>query len=210
MHPATDRYARLFRAVETIGHLAEQVTSDAIDSLLAHPLTHTHIDDTTLNALRGTSDAITTLRRALTALLEAAAAPTDETLDAPASKGSKSHQLVKAPEPAGPKVIDAAEAWRRAHLHLPAGSEHPIVFHIQELEEVYRALPVIVELPAPDPIPTIESATTFLIDKSTGAVTLWPLLPTQTIAHEYRRYRQSGHPGLGINIWPLNHECLNL
>lgn len=86
-------------------------------------------------------------------------------------------------------TVDAAEAWRRAHLHLPRRREDPILIHIQEFEDGYQAIPILATLPEPSRVPTIETPTTLVIDKTTGTVTRWPLLPLDILANQYRRYQ---------------------
>ncbi|GAA0284362.1 hypothetical protein GCM10009527_095540 [Actinomadura nitritigenes] len=185
MHPAADRYTRLLRAVETVGKLAQQGDIETIEHLLTQPTT-TRLDASTANALRNARDSILVIRRALTALLEAAhedgttlnviARPTG---DDPTSLGHRS--------------IDRAEAWRRAHRHLPSHGTTLLLLHIEEFQDGFRALPVQVDIPEPPSIPSLETPTTLAVDKTTGAVTRWPLLSLDVLSRQYRRYRQ-GEP----------------
>jgi hypothetical protein len=50
-----------------------------------------------------------------------------------------------------------------------------------------------VAIPDPALVPTIETPTALVVDKVTGAVTRWPLLPLPVLERQYRRY-QSGQP----------------
>ncbi|MGI5325053.1 hypothetical protein [Actinomadura nitritigenes] len=87
-------------------------------------------------------------------------------------------------------MIDAAEAWRRARLRLPEGNdESALLIRIQEFEDGYLAVPVRVAIPEPPPIPTAETPTGLVVDKSTGVVTRWPLLPLPVLARQYRFYQ---------------------
>lgn len=164
MH-AAGRHAHLLQALENIRTLAERADRNAIDRLLTQPSTASHLDDHTLDFLRRAQDLIFITTQTLTAML--------------ASDGSSSRP---------PAHLDAAEAWRRAHLHLPHRDDAPILVHIQEFEEGYQATPILVPIPEPPQVPTMETATTLVIDKTTGTVTRWPLLPLDTLARQYRRY----------------------
>ncbi|GAA0544257.1 hypothetical protein GCM10009546_02890 [Actinomadura livida] len=63
-----------------------------------------------------------------------------------------------------------------------------MLLHIEEFDDGYRATPVAVSLPEPPRVPTIKPPATLVIDKTTGAVTRWPLLPINVLAKQYRRY----------------------
>ncbi|MVZ99048.1 hypothetical protein F8568_001325 [Actinomadura sp. LD22] len=185
MSPAADRYTRLLQAVETVGKLAEQGDIETIEHLLTQP-TATRLDTSATNALRNVRDSILTIRRALTALLQAA------------HEDGTSPSLITRPTAddatsAGHCSIDRAEAWRRVHRHLPRHGSTPLLLHIEEFEDGFRALPVQADMPEPPSIPTLETPATFAVDKATGAVTRWPLLSLDVLARQYRRYRQ-GEP----------------
>lgn len=165
MHPAANRHAHLLQALENIRTLAERADRNAIDRLLTQPSATRHLDDHTLDFLRRAQDLIFTTTQTLTTML--------------ASDGSSSSH---------PAHLDAAEAWRRAHLHLPYRDDALVLVHIQEFGEGYQAIPILVPIPEPPPVPTSETATTLVIDKTTGTVTRWPLLRLDTLARQYRRY----------------------
>lgn len=65
--------------------------------------------------------------------------------------------------------------------------------HIQEFGAGFLAVPVRVDIPEPPPVPTAETPMGLVVDKSTGTVTRWPLLPLPVLARQYRRY-QNGQP----------------
>lgn len=165
MHPAANRHAHLLQALENIRTLAERADRNAIDRLLAQPSTASHLDEPTLDFLRRAQDLISITTQTLTRM--------------PASDGSPSSH---------PAHFDAAEAWRRAHLHMPYRDDALVLIHIQEFGEGYQAIPILVPIPEPPLVPTIETATTLVIDKTTGTVTRWPLLRLDTLARQYRRY----------------------
>ncbi|MEV5831566.1 hypothetical protein AB0L25_38995 [Spirillospora sp. NPDC052242] len=94
---------------------------------------------------------------------------------------------------AAQNTVGAAEAWHRVRQHLPGDNDQPILLHVQEFEDGFLVLPVVVELPEPPPVPDIDTVTTFVVDKATGTVTRWPLLKFDILTDQYRRYRR-GEP----------------
>ncbi|QKG20112.1 hypothetical protein ACTIVE_1748 [Actinomadura verrucosospora] len=76
---------------------------------------------------------------------------------------------------------------------LPDRQGESVLVHIQEFEDGFLAVPVQVAIPEPSPVPTIETSSAFVVDRTTGAVTRWPLLPLDVLARQYRRY-QNGQP----------------
>ncbi|MER6808101.1 hypothetical protein ABT299_02370 [Spirillospora sp. NPDC000708] len=85
-------------------------------------------------------------------------------------------------------MIDAAEAWRRARARWPCSDQEPTLIHIREFGDGFLAVPVQVVMPEPPPIPTAETPVGLVVDKASGAVTRWPLLPLPVLALQYRRY----------------------
>ncbi|MFF4242622.1 hypothetical protein ACFYYL_42725 [Actinomadura geliboluensis] len=164
MH-AADRDTHLLQALENIRTLAERADRNVIDRLLTQPAATRHLDYHTLDFLRRAQDLIFITTQTLTTVL--------------ASDGSSSRH---------PAHLDAAEAWRRAHLHMPCRDDALVLIHIQEFGEGYQAIPILVPVPEPPLVPTIETATTLVIDKTTGTVTRWPLLRLDTLARYYRHY----------------------
>ncbi|MEU4827070.1 hypothetical protein AB0H37_34800 [Actinomadura sp. NPDC023710] len=193
MPTEADRLAHLRRSAEKIRMLAERADRTAIDRLLARPDATDQLDAPTLDFLRQAHDLVCSTTQALTTALENAK-PTCN--DAGQPTGVPSADLYLAPlcadsrTPAGSQPLDTADAWHRAHLRLPHRHDAPILIHIREFEDGYQAIPISVPIPDPPPIPTVETATTLVIDKSTGTVTRWPLLPLDTLARLYRRYQQ--------------------
>lgn len=188
MHAATDRLAHLLQDVENIWRLAERADSEAIENLLAQPVAD-HLDDHTLNFLRRAQDLIFITTRTLTMVLRTAAPSTtrgcqqEETTDT----GSCFPSLLASQHP---MPLDAAEAWRRARLHFSRHHEDSILIHIKEFEEGYQAIPIVASVPEPPPVPTIETPTTLVLDKATGAATLWPLLRLEVLARHYLSYKR--------------------
>ncbi|MFA1551778.1 hypothetical protein [Actinomadura chokoriensis] len=161
MHTTADR-APLLQGIESIRTLAELADPTAIARLLDQPAAISHLDDHTLDFLRRAQDLLLATTRTLTGALEPTRRPT---------------------------TIDIAEAWHRALLHLPRRDDGPVLIHIQEFEDAYQAIPILVPIPEPPPVPTLETATTLVIDKTTGTVTRWPLLPLDVLTSQYRRYK---------------------
>ncbi|MES9541863.1 hypothetical protein [Actinomadura sp. NPDC000600] len=192
MYIEADRLARLRRSAEQIRMLAERADRTAIDRFLARPETAHQLDAPTLDFLRQAQDLISTTTQVLTTALEAAD-PSHNDGGQPAAACNA--DLYLAPlgagdvAPASTRLVDIAEAWRCAHLLLSRHHDNPILIHIQEFEDGYQAIPIAAHIPEPPPVPTIET-TTLVIDKITGTVTRWPLLPLDALARLYRRYQQ--------------------
>ncbi|MEU8305962.1 hypothetical protein AB0C84_20620 [Actinomadura sp. NPDC048955] len=193
MPTEADRLAHLRRSVEKIRMLAERADRTAIDRLLARPDAANQLDAPTLDFLRQAQDLVCFTTQALTTALEIAK-PTCNDGDQPTGVPNTDLHLAQpsaAPlTPTASLPLDTAEAWRRAHLRLPHRHDTPTLIHIREFEDGYQAIPISVPIPEPPPIPTVETATTLVIDKSTGTVTRWPLLPLDTLTRLYRRYQQ--------------------
>ncbi|MEU9867883.1 hypothetical protein AB0C87_08545 [Actinomadura sp. NPDC048021] len=193
MPTEADRLALLRRSAEKTRMLAERADRTAIDRLLARPDAANQLDAPTLDFLRQAQDLVCSTAQALTTALEIAK-PTCN--DGSQPTGVPGADLYLAPlcanslTPATSHPLDTAEAWRRAHLRLPHRGDVPILIHIREFEDGYQAIPISVPIPEPPPIPTVETAMTLVIDKSTGTVTRWPLLPLDALARLYRRYQQ--------------------
>ncbi|MEU8124941.1 hypothetical protein AB0C21_40040 [Spirillospora sp. NPDC049024] len=193
MNIEADRLAHLRRSSEKIRMLAERADRTAIDRFLARPETARQLDAPTLDFLRQAQDLISTTAQVLTTALEAAD-PSHNDGGQPAAASNP--DLYLAPPGAGAvtspstRPLDTAEAWRCAHLRLSRHHDDPILIHIQEFEDGYQAIPIAVHIPEPPPVPTVETATTLVIDKTTGTVTQWPLLPLDALARLYRRYRR--------------------
>lgn len=190
MHPAANRHAYLLQALDNIRALAERANSDAIDSLLAQPPDPRHLDDHTLDFLRRAKDLIFITTQTLTTMLETEGGSSRHGSQRDEASYNAASHIAYSPSltPNHPAHLDAAEAWRRAHLHLPYRDDAPVLIHIQEFAEGYQAIPILVPIPEPPSMPTIETATTLVIDKTTGTVTRWPLLRLDALARQYRRY----------------------
>ncbi|MFB4295421.1 hypothetical protein [Actinomadura sp. NTSP31] len=81
-----------------------------------------------------------------------------------------------------PVTIDRAEAWRRADAWFNRDGD-PVPVGIEEFADGFAAWRT-----------TAASGETFqiaVIDRRCGALTLWPPLPLDTLASEYRAYRNS-------------------
>jgi hypothetical protein len=187
MHTIDDRYVRLLQALETVGKLTQQGDTEAIERLLAQPVSTTRFDAPTIGTLRHARDSILAIRRALLALLETAAA------DGPTPNLATTREPSDESTTVGHGAIDCAEAWRRANLRLLDHGGTSVLLHVEEFAEGYRAIPVLVEIPEAPSTPTLETPTTLVIDKTTGAVTYWPQLSLDVLAQQYRRYRR-GEP----------------
>ena len=184
MHNAADLHARLARAIEDLRALVGRVDSNGSDLVLDQ-----------LTSSGDLTDAVACLRHAHELLINIAETLTS-VVGAHHTHGNchdrfsrQHHATVPALTPQDFTTIDAAEAWRRAHLHLPDHRDDPILIHIQEFEDGYQAIPILATIPEPPPVPTVETPTTLVIDKTTAIVTRWPLLPVDVLANQYRRYQ---------------------
>ncbi|MFF0520720.1 hypothetical protein ACFYTC_18560 [Actinomadura nitritigenes] len=184
MRPAADRYTRLLRAVETVGKLAQRCDTESLDHLLDRSATVTRLDASTIDALRHTRDSMLMVRRALTTLLEAT------TADAPNANPVAIRRPLDEPLPTGYRTIDRAEAWRRAYQHLPSHGSTPLLLHIEEFEDGFRALPISPEMPEMPSVPTLKAPATLVVDKASGSVSRWPMLALDVLARRYPHYRQ--------------------
>ena len=186
MNPAADYHTQLLHGIENIRARAERADRRAIDHLLTHPAAG-HLDAHTLDFLRHAQDLILITAQALTSSIGTPESPsTSSRQDEGADTAPTTRRRQPTPDHTTP--LDAAEAWRRAHLYLPTHHEEPILIHVQEFQDGYQAIPIPLAIPEPPPVPTIESPTTLVIDKTTGTVTRWPLLPLDVLANQYRRY----------------------
>jgi hypothetical protein len=183
MHTGADLHARLARDIEALRNLAGRVDSNGGDRVLDQ-LTRTGDLDDIIVFLRRAHDHLISVTETLTLVIGAHGVHEDSSghpdlRDQAKGFASTPHDFIR---------VDAAEAWRRAHLHLTDHRDTPILLHIEEFEDGYRATPVLVSLPKPPRVPTVTTPTTFVIRKTTGAVTRWPLLPLDVLAKQYRRY----------------------
>ena len=185
MHIAADLSARLVRAIEDIKVLAERADGEGINRVLDQLTRTGDLDDDTIAFIRRVHALLTSTVQTLTLVIEANHIRRGSS-DHP---GFAHHTAVVAPNLHEVITVDAAEAWRRAHLHLPSRHD-AILIHIQEFEEGYQAIPVPAPIAETPRVPSIDTPTTLVIDKITGAVTRWPLLPLDVLAKQYRRYQR--------------------
>lgn len=189
-------HADFLRDFESIRTLAERADRTAIDRFLNQPSATSQLDDHTLDFLRRIQNLVLATTQKLTRALDTGELPTKCSCRQDGTPNSEDcstpYSLATAAPSAAfecPAALDTAEAWRRAHVRLPTHDEDPILIHIREFEDGYQAIPVVVAIPTPPPVPTIETPTTPVIDKVTGTVTWWPLLPLDVLARQYRRYK---------------------
>jgi hypothetical protein len=90
---------------------------------------------------------------------------------------------------ARPYGIDRAEAWRRAETWLTRGGALRVAVAVEEFSEGYIARPV--------PYGPDEHERVVVVDRRTGGLTLWPVLPENVLTEQYRRYKLGLHLGLG-------------
>jgi hypothetical protein len=81
-----------------------------------------------------------------------------------------------------PVAIDRAEAWRRADAWFNREGG-PVPVGVEEFADGFAAWRTVAA-----PGETVKVA---VIDRRCGALTLWPPLPLDALAREYRAYRQS-------------------
>ncbi|TDC68082.1 hypothetical protein E1200_12785 [Actinomadura sp. GC306] len=78
--------------------------------------------------------------------------------------------------------VDRPEAWRRADDYYVRTAGHPVPLTIDSFEDGFVARPGTPPPEAPDNV--------LVIDRNTGALTLWPAYDTGTLAIEYRAYKR--------------------
>ncbi|MEU6041228.1 hypothetical protein ABZ801_38130 [Actinomadura sp. NPDC047616] len=90
-------------------------------------------------------------------------------------------------------TIDAAEAWRRARSHFKESGEEEPLISIQPFPEGFLARHVHTALPAPPALPEPSTERVLVVDRITGQLTVWPLMPLTTTSTQYRRFKR-GEP----------------
>jgi hypothetical protein len=95
---------------------------------------------------------------------------------------------------AQPYGIDRAEAWRRAETWLTRGGRRQVAVAVAEFTEGYIARPV--------PRDPDEHERLVVVDRRTGGITLWPSLPEDVLAEQYRRYNLGLRLGLDSGADP--------
>jgi hypothetical protein len=186
MPAATDRHAHILRGAESIQRLAERADPQAIERLLTQPAA-AHLDDDTLDFLHRARNLVSITAQALVTVLESTASSTMRGYEQEQTSANCPTPSLAAQHP-GP--LDAAEAWRRARLYFSRQHEDPILVHIEEFDHGYQAMPIVLSLPELPSSPTIETPTTLVFDKTTGAAPLWPLLRLDVLASHYRSYKR--------------------
>ncbi|MEV5576611.1 hypothetical protein AB0L06_41840 [Spirillospora sp. NPDC052269] len=107
------------------------------------------------------------------------------------------HQLDKLP------CVDAAEAWRRAHPRRRPADRGEVVSTVTEIADAYVVRSMVIE-PPPVPIRVEPSSErVLLVDKVTGQVVIWPLMPLPALERGYSRYRQGART---ISLMPKPHS----
>ncbi|MFA1550438.1 hypothetical protein [Actinomadura chokoriensis] len=74
--------------------------------------------------------------------------------------------------------VDRAEAWRRADAWFERSEGRPVLLSVESFGEGFVARP------GPEDCESV-----LIIDRRTGALTLWPPMDTGTLASEYHRYK---------------------
>ncbi|MBC6462092.1 hypothetical protein [Actinomadura sp. HBU206391] len=97
---------------------------------------------------------------------------------------------------AQPYGIDRAEAWRRAETWLTRGGRPRVAVAVEEFAEGYIARPI------PYGPEEHEHERVVVVDRRTGGLTLWPVLPENVLAEQYRRYKLGLHLGLDPGTHP--------
>lgn len=80
--------------------------------------------------------------------------------------------------------VDRPEAWRRADDYYVRTAGHPVPLIIDSFDVGFVARPGLPPPQTPDNV--------LVIDRNTGALTLWPAYDTDTLATKYRTYRHGG------------------
>ncbi|MEU5882844.1 hypothetical protein [Spirillospora sp. NPDC047279] len=91
-------------------------------------------------------------------------------------------------------LIDAGEAWNRGQSALRLNDpERPLLLAVEEFSEGFVIRPVDHALPPPPPVPTLATERVLIVDKRTGEITDWPLMPLTSMSVQYRRFKD-GRP----------------
>ncbi|TDD74231.1 hypothetical protein E1293_29885 [Actinomadura darangshiensis] len=78
--------------------------------------------------------------------------------------------------------VDRPEAWRLADAWYTKTAGHPVLLSVESFVEGFIARPATSPPEAPDNV--------LIIDRNTGALTLWPSYDTDTLASEYHNYKR--------------------
>lgn len=97
-------------------------------------------------------------------------------------------------------VVDAAEAWRRAHSRRRPAHDGEIVSMVYEIADAYVVRSLIIDAPPPTRVGP-HSERVLVVDKTTGRTVLWPLMPLPILDSGYTQYRRHAGPVL------LGHEA---
>ncbi|MCP2337525.1 hypothetical protein [Actinomadura rupiterrae] len=97
-------------------------------------------------------------------------------------------------------IIDAAEAWRRAHARHRPTHDGDIVSIVHEIADAYVVRSLVIEPPAPSRVGP-NSERVLVVDKTTGRTVLWPFMPLPLLDSGYSQYRRHAGPVL------LRHEA---
>lgn len=91
--------------------------------------------------------------------------------------------------------LDRGAAWARADAHFNGASAGGVrrLISLTDLGAFYVARGVRAGLPEPARVQELDVETVLLIDKTSGEMSRWPLLPDADLVVQYRRY-QRGEP----------------
>ncbi|TDE29994.1 hypothetical protein, partial [Actinomadura sp. 6K520] len=149
MHTGAELHAQLARDIEALRTLTGRADSNGGDRVLDQ-LTRTGDLDDTIVFLCRVHDLLIRITETLTLVVGAHHVREDSS----GRPNLRNHAGISDSTPQGLSKVDAAEAWRRAHLHLTDHRDTPVLLHIEEFEDGYRATPILLSLPEPPRFPT--------------------------------------------------------
>ncbi|MGI5171629.1 hypothetical protein ACQEU3_45520 [Spirillospora sp. CA-253888] len=86
--------------------------------------------------------------------------------------------------------VDAAEAWRRARARYRPSDSKEVASLVTEISGAFVVRSLAVTLPSPPARVGPGSERVLVVDKLTGQVVVWPLMPEAALAASYARYRK--------------------
>ncbi|TDC97720.1 hypothetical protein [Actinomadura sp. 7K507] len=80
------------------------------------------------------------------------------------------------------RAVDRAEAWRRADAWYAGRAGRPVLLGVEPFGEGFVARPAVPPPEVPDQV--------LIVDRETGALTLWPAYDTDALASHYNAYKR--------------------
>jgi hypothetical protein len=206
MRTASDVHARIKDTLEAAITAARRADNDRIQCVLDDAASSGSLDDHSVAFLRQAHALVLGAAIALSAVTEVHSGLSDQcgTVDC-RSCGTLEHELCPTIGRIADVLalyrmkrltaIDVAEAWRRANAYFArdrTSGGHSLI-SVEEFSEGFIARSAHITLPPPPAVPRPDSERVLILDRMTGEITVWPLMPTSVINTQYRRYKR-GEP----------------